>query len=1120
MGKIVSSYININKLKGKPTDSSSVKSASRVSVYDGNKWVDKMRLTNGSTIVWDVLNTTFITPDTSIRIPAAGGSLVKPAVESKNSLYYIISQDKISSYSTNVENTVREIEHYLYNNDYNKYDKVDPNLNENNIGPNTSSSERSYTIRARQSITGVESNITVIQDANAVTTSWSSPQVNENQGYLGVRLFNKDDQQATYVRADGTSEVCVQVYVTQQKQIINTSGETSNQTFSDWVDVTAISGDSYNGGAMNSSGYMTASNRTTVTGNERTIYNIKSFTYTSFDGKQYTYNMYNTYAESITVNQQANNISYGSWSYSISASTTTTSYNAASVSTSATVTSKGTRTYSYTSGSKDGNNNTETTNVGWTASITSANGNSVSPTSASAGTTSAQIKLGANTSTSSSKSTVVTFKSTGNTSKTATITFTQSKDAQVNPIVNYTLNAPTVTQVPAAGGNSTVSMTVTKKSTPLYVSGNTGTTSTSTLSVTISSIGGSALNSSGASVSGTKVSVKSLANTEKTSTWNVFNLTSVKGTDSEGNSRNWSGSVYVTQGANTVTYSSWTYSISASTSQTSYTAISVTPSVTVSSTRSRTAKWTSGYDPNGNNNLQTENYGWTASISGSGNSVNPTSASAGTTRATVTLGANTSTSSAKTSTVTFKSSGDTSKTSSITFTQSKDEVARTQVTITAHNATAVQIPASGGQSMVSMTVKRVATPIYVSGSTGTSTTTYPAATVTSISGSAVNSSGAYASGANIYVGSLGTTVKNSAWNVFQVTSVTGTYEGKSCTYNTAFYITQGANVAVSTRYANYTLDLTSSTTSISASGQKVSINVTANRTKYTKYTSGTEDSGVKENINAILTTSHGTVSASSSGSFAGSATVTGGKTAYFIANANTTTSSKTLTVSAKLSDNTSITDSISFTQSAASFEFEVKPASGEIPYGGGSFDFNVITTINNGGFTNAPTVTSNNTAFIIDSIVFNDILMDRYTVTVRANANTSTSARSATLTFTQAGSGQKLTATISQAGKPSSGGGGGNTSNVEAYVEAWYDSSYQISYYASFSGIESYLDRCTVYVTNNPHSYDRYYGQPMEHETILPNDSINGVIESYDFQQPMYVVVVVNDNIVGYSIVE
>jgi hypothetical protein len=254
------------------------------------------------------------------------------------------------------------------------------------------------------------------------------------------------------------------------------------------------------------------------------------------------------------------------------------------------------------------------------------------------------------------------------------------------------------------------------------------------LSVTLSSIGGSALNSSGATVSGTKVNVKSLANTVKQSAWNVFNITSVKGTDSDGISRNWSGSVYVVQGANTVKYSDWTYSISSSTSQTSYNAAGVSPSVTVTSTRSRTAQWTSGYDPNGNNNLQTENYGWTASISGSGNSVSPTSASAGTARATVTLGANTNTSSAKTSVVTFKSAGDTSKTSSITFTQSKDAVASTTIGITPYSATSVQMPASGGTAVVNMTMKKTSTPLYVSGNTGTTTTTYPAATVTYVTG--------------------------------------------------------------------------------------------------------------------------------------------------------------------------------------------------------------------------------------------------------------------------------------------------------------------------------------------------------------------------------------------------
>ena len=1114
MAKITSSYINVNKLKGKAENSSSVRSASRVSVYDGTKWVDKLRMTNGSNIVWDVLATTLITPDTAIRISAAGGSLLKPAVESKNSLYYIISQDKISSYSTDVFGGVRELEHTLHNRQYDKYDKANPNLNENTIGPNNSSSERSYTITARQTITGVESNISVIQEANVTSATWGNPEINDTQGFLGVRLFNHDDQDVTYVNANGTSNVGIQVYITQQKRFSSTSGETSNQTFSDWVDVVAISGDAYNGGAMNNQGFMIADSRGATTGGERAIYNIKQFTYLGFDGKQYTYNMYNTYAESITVYQQENSISYGAWTYSISASTSTTSYNAAAISTSATVTSKGTRSYTYTSGAKDGNNNTETKNFGWTASI-SGSGNSVNPTSASAGTTRATVTLGANTNTSSAKTSVVTFKSAGDTSKTSSITFTQSKDVVASTTIGITPHSATSVQIPASGGTATVSMTMKKTSTPLYVSGNTGTTTTTYPAATVTAIAGSAVNSSGAYVSGTGVYVKSLGTTEKTYAWNVFKISSVTGTF-ENKSYTYSTSFYITQGANTLSNDgNATYTFTLNESSVSVSAAKTTSKISFSSYTTQKRKWTSG---SAGTSVVT-NRSCTASIT-SGSSYATLNNTSSVSDFTLSFNANAGSSSRQ---VVLKITDYNGTAHNVTFTQSADTVTNKLTAVAVYSVALDpdgQIGASGASVAVRVTLKKTYTKTSVANGTSYSYSYVNASSLT------INGSGtATTSGDTIKVASLGATPVSTAKTVYTISSLNWSYKDEnnktwSGTHSYSKSITQQANVATSTRYGSYTLDLTSSTTTVAATGQTVQIAVTANRIKYTKYTSGAEDSGVRENINATLSTSHGLLSASSTGSFASSATVTGGKTAYFIANANTTTSSKTLTVSAKLVDNTSTTDSISFTQSAASFEFEVKPGSGTIHYGGGSFEFSVITTINNGGFTNAPTVTSNNTAFIIDSIVFNDILMDRYTVTVRANANTSTSARSATLTFTQAGSGKKLTATISQAGKPSSGGGGGSTSNVTAEVEAYYDHSSQISYNISFSGIESYLQSCQVYVTNDPYSYDRYYGEPQYYETILPNDYLNGSITAYDFPIPSYVVVVVNNEVVGYSIVE
>lgn len=421
------------------------------------------------------------------------------------------------------------------------------------------------------------------------------------------------------------------------------------------------------------------------------------------------------------------------------------------------------------------------------------------------------------------------------------------------------------------------------------------------------------------------------------------------------------------------------------------------------------------------------------------------------------------------------------------------------------------IEAAGGSTMLLVQYSQTKTTYYANGTS--SSETIKGNTVAENIKGTVAVSGASTDGQYVEMESAGTTSYSSARTVYTITGYTFTANGKSKTVTGAsIAVKQEANIVENYSYSDYTLNLTSDVTSVNPiSNPNVYITVESYRIKTPIYTSGEYGSGTKDGLNATLSTSYGSLSKTS---------VSNGDTVQFIPSENTGNNDRTITVNGKLTDYTSITNSISFTQVAAIYEFKVSPLSATFDYSGGTEEFIAITT-RNGNITDKPTVTSSNSAFTVESITLNDVLMDRYTIVIRASLNANSTARSGTISVTQPGSGEVQEISVSQAAKPSSGGGGGDTSNVTANVdEAYWQNSTTIYYNVSFEGIDTYLDSVTIELSDDAYGGGTTYAS-TSHETILPNENVTGTLNMYDTVAPLYIVVKDSSSeVIGSGIIE
>lgn len=678
---------------------------------------------------------------------------------------------------------------------------------------------------------------------------------------------------------------------------------------------------------------------------------------------------------------------------------------------------------------------------------------------------------------------------------------TQAADSYLNTVYSE----PVVTHVEAEvadawGSDVMLSVSYTQKVTHYYGSGNNiEETISGTINPTITS--GSA-KISNVTRNGKYIEVPSAGSTVYNSDRTVYTVTGYSFTVN-GKTKNITGaSINVKQEANIASYSSWRYYIYAAIAKKEYAAAPVSVRATVNSTRSRTCTYTSGYDPYGDNNEETQDYGWTASItSATGNSVT-SSGSAGDTTAYIDLGPNTSTTSTKTTKVTFKSAGDSSKTSTITFTQSKDSIASSSVSVKAYNANAMQALASGGTVDINMTLKVDTTPVYSSGATGSTTTTYPSATVTSFVGSAQNSSGATkdSSGTKVNVKSAGTNIHNSAWTVYKITSVTGTYEGKSYTWSGTLNIQQEANTIKNQVYSNYYLDLTSNVSALHPSANPgVYINVECHRDKKDVYTSGDESSPVQENINANLSTSYGNL---------GSSVVLGGKSTTFIPNANNSDEERNVTINATCAVNGAIKDTLTLIQGAAEYSFNVESISSNnlsVPASGGTVEI-VVSSTKNGVVTSKPTVTTGVTYASVQDSVFDDINGDRYVYTIKVNSHMNSSGRTFNVIFTQPGTGDTLSVPISQAKYQSSSGGGSSTGTAIISDAYFIDPEYSaIDTTVEFEG-DSTISNVVIKIQSTNTTSGNVYGSYYV-GNVTPPAIEQYTIENSEMSSNAYVVV-------------
>lgn len=421
------------------------------------------------------------------------------------------------------------------------------------------------------------------------------------------------------------------------------------------------------------------------------------------------------------------------------------------------------------------------------------------------------------------------------------------------------------------------------------------------------------------------------------------------------------------------------------------------------------------------------------------------------------------------------------------------------------------IDAGGGSTMLTVKYSQTKTTYQSSGNNIVETLT-GTTTATSLIGNSLIS-GAEIDGAYVNMISAGTTPYNTARNIYTITGYTFEVNGKTKTVtNASIAVKQEANIVENYSYSDYTLNLTSDVTSVNPiSNPNVYITVESYRIKTPIYTSGEYGSDTKEGLNATLSTSYGSLSKTS---------VSNGDTVQFIPSENTGNNDRTITVNGKLTDYTSVTNSISFTQVAAIYEFKVSPLSATFDYSGGTKEFIAITTRNE-NVTNKPTVTSSNSAFTVESITLNDVLMDRYNIVIRASLNGSSTARYGTISVTQPGSGEVQEISVSQAAKPSSGGGEGSTSNVTANVEeAYWQNGTTIYYNVSFEGIDTYLDSVTIELNDDAYGGGTIYAS-TSHETILPNENVTGTLNMYDTVAPLYIVVKDSSGeVIGSGVIE
>lgn len=378
-------------------------------------------------------------------------------------------------------------------------------------------------------------------------------------------------------------------------------------------------------------------------------------------------------------------------------------------------------------------------------------------------------------------------------------------------------------------------------------------------------------------------------------------------------------------------------------------------------------------------------------------------------------------------------------------------------------------------------------------------------TPSSISGYANGSYGSYITGTSVYVPNAGTNTSQPI--VFTITDYSFYVDGEKYDRSTTTYVKLGYNT-YSTQYRYFTVTLTPDTNYVASYNESVGITAEATKDAYRVYTSGSESYLGEYTSDINLSSSYGTFYRN--GSNVTSTTVSSGTKVIFTPYENTSSSDRTITVVGKNADNTSTSKTLSITQYKANYEFEILSTSTtSISSGGGTVQF-VVKSTKNGVDVGKPTVTPSVTWARVQSIVFNDVLQDRYTITISVDSYTNTSvSRSFTVLFTQAVSGEQVrSATITQSKAQ------GSVDTTTAEINAWVEGT-MVYYEIDFSSTKSYLD-VVVKIQDSDDGYGRVYGEPKEY-SITSSDRIIDFIETYEYLTFGYVVVYVDNKVVGYK---
>lgn len=454
--------------------------------------------------------------------------------------------------------------------------------------------------------------------------------------------------------------------------------------------------------------------------------------------------------------------------------------------------------------------------------------------------------------------------------------------------------------------------------------------------------------------------------------------------------------VDVYQAANVRTITSTDYYLTATPQTTTPNAAKQGVSIDVSSTYVENYSYTSG----SSNNSGHIGINCTASTD-RGTLSNTTIANGGET--TLSIAANTSTSSTVAYNVTFNNKG---KTTKVAITQQKDAVASSgTVSARTPNTPNVGIAtAAGDDAEVAMTAVVQRKTVYVSGNITYSNTTENV-TITSMTNGSTTISVNVVAASN-----LGTTPSEKKV-IATISKIVGSVAGGSVTWTGTLYVYQEANTDSKTKTGDWQVTCSGDTSNVAATGISSSSpwKVTVNAYHIDEYTwtSGSKDSRYVYGSGTITKLNVASVSATS---FTGKS---GGVVINVTIDENPTKDTRICTITAT---SNGISKSVNRTQNASAFALSATPPL--VGHEGGNATLQIVSTRNSKAFKPSVSVSGISGASVVSITLATDVsTTGLYYCVISFPANSSTSSRTLTASISQTG-GNSATTSITQSGVP------------------------------------------------------------------------------------------------------